>query len=280
MPATELALRFAYDGSAFESYARQPGRRTVEGALLEALGHEGLLAGSWRTGSRTDAGVSALENVARCALGRPHLKGLLPALQRHLPDGVWVTGAVSPPDGFDPRRAAWRQYAYLAVPDGEDVARMRTACDAFVGRHDVRAFARVEAGRSPQRTVLGFATEEADGLWRFTVRGESFLWNQVRRMVAAVLAVGRGEADEADIRGALRTGKPHRRFGLAPPEGLLLEQVHYDGLRWADEMGPMPEAGPQSALVEGHTRLAVAKHVRAIASPAGTARTAGSGDGP
>src|SRR5438105_8361871 len=119
---TLVALRIAYAGAAFDSYARTPGRRTVEGALLEALRPEGLVADTLRTGSRTDAGVSAYENVVRAGLGRPHLRGLVPAVQRRLPDGLWLTAACAAPVGFDPRRAAWRQYRYLAADRGEDLA--------------------------------------------------------------------------------------------------------------------------------------------------------------
>src|SRR5687767_15201226 len=50
-----VALRFAYDGEAFDSYARMPGRYTVEDSLMAALASEGYVEGSFKTGSRTDA---------------------------------------------------------------------------------------------------------------------------------------------------------------------------------------------------------------------------------
>jgi len=196
-----------------------------------------MVAGSFRSGSRTDAGVSALENVCAATLERPHVRGLVPALQARLPRGVWATGAalVEPP--FNPRQAAWRQYRLLHPASGEGLGAMRRAAAAFVGTHDVSAFARVEAGRDPKRTVTSFAVTGTSGMWGFRVRGQSFLWNQVRRMVGAVLAVGRGDADVADVRASLASGQPHKRFGLAPAEGLLLERVAYTGLRWDAGVG-------------------------------------------
>ena len=264
----KVALRIAYDGCAFDSYARQPGRRTVEGALQEALGPEGLAG--LRTGSRTDAKVSALENVLLVELHRPHLRGLLPAVQGRLPEGLWLTGAAAAPDGFDPRKASWRQYRYLAPQAGEDEGRLREAVQAFLGTHDVRAFARLEPDRDPRRTVLAFDVAERDGLWSFTVRGQSFLWGQVRRMVDAALACGRGEAQVADIRDALRSGRKHPRFAVAPAEGLLLERVHYDGLAWDAEAGDLDGRHLAPDLVRARVRLDVASHVAGLASnPAG-----------
>lgn len=260
----KVALRIAYDGSAFDSYARQPGRRTVEGALQEALAKEGLTA--LRTGSRTDARVCALENVLVAELERPHLRGLVPAVQGRLPDGLWLTAATAAPEGFDPRKASWRQYRYLAPRAGEDQARLRAAAQAFLGTHDVRAFARLEPGRDPQRTVLAFDVAEREGSWVFTVRGQSFLWGQVRRMVDAALACGRGEAQVSDIRDALRSGRKHPRFGVAPAEGLLLERVHYEGLAWDAEAGGVDGRRSVPDALRAQVRLEVASHVAGLAS--------------
>lgn len=262
----KVALRIAYDGSAFDSYARQPARRTVEGALQEALGKEGLVA--LRTGSRTDAQVSALENVLAAELERPHLRGLVPAVQGRLPAGMWLTAAAVAPEGFDPRKASWRQYRYLAPQAGEDEGRLREAVQAFIGTHDVRAFARLEPDRDPRRTVLAFDVAARDGLWSFTVRGQSFLWGQVRRMVDAALACGRGEAHADDIRDALRSGRKHPRFAVAPPEGLLLERVHYEGLAWDPEAGAVDGRQPVPDVVRARVRLDVASHVAGLAAKA------------
>jgi len=257
-----VAVRFAYDGAAFASYARNPDAASVEAALISTLGKEGLVEGSFRSGSRTDAGVSALGNVCAATLNRPHLRGLVPSLQRHLPGGLWVTGAAQVPAAWNPRHATSRTYRLLHADGGEDLARMRQTAAAFVGTHDVRAFAKTEAGRSPERTVLAFAVASTAAGWSFRVRGQSFLWNQVRRMVGAILAVGRGEADVADIKASLASGKPHPRFGLAPAEGLLLERVAYRGLRW-DAASGSPRIQPER-LLAARSAWDVARHVASL----------------
>lgn len=260
-----VALRIAYDGSAFHSYARQPGRRTTEGALIGALEHEGYVEDSFRTGSRTDAGVCALENVCRATVVRKTLRGLVPALQRHCPYGLWVTAAAPVTPGWNPRHARRRTYRYEALARGEDVDRMRSACAAFVGRHDMRAFAKMEEGRKPERSVFAFLVEPDGPVWSFRVTGDGFLWNQVRRMVGATVAVGRGDAEVADIQTSLKSGKAHPRFRLAPSQGLTLERVEYDGLEWDPVLGRLgPQLLPQSILA-ARARTALLDHLRLLA---------------
>lgn len=260
-----VALRLAYDGGRFDSYARMPGRDTVEDALLAALRHEGYVEGTFRTGSRTDAGVSALENVCRVTLERPHLAGLVPAVQRHLPDGLWMTAAAEVPATWNPRHARRRRYRYFAFDRGEQLAPMRHAAAAFVGRHDMRAFARLEEGRDPQRNVFAFGVEPGPDGWEFAVEGDGFLWNQVRRMVGATLAVGRGDAPPEAIAHSLRSGTPHPRFRLVAAEGLVLERVEYDGLAWdpaAGRLGPQLVARPHQ---DARARMRLARHLRELA---------------
>lgn len=296
-PLWTVALRIAYDGSRFAAYARNPAGGTVEDALLAALRQEGLVEGSFKTGSRTDAGVSALENVCRAQLRRKTLRGLVPALQKLVPDGLWVTGAAEVGPGFNPRHARRRRYRYVAALRGEDLARVAAACQAFVGRHDMRGFARMEEGRDPVRNVFAFQVEPLtpasgaplDGagrprLARFAVEGDGFLWNQVRRMVSAALAVGRGEAEVADIEATLETGKPHKRFRVAAVEGLLLERVEYDNVRWSQEAGALGRQLTGRPLQCAAVAGVVAAHLASLApwdegaGPSGDEQRAGPAD--
>ena len=260
-----IALRIAYDGKCFDAYARDPGASTVEGHLIAALRHEGYLEESFKTGSRTDAGVSALENVCKATLLRPHLKGLVPALQRHLPMGVWVTAAAEVMPHWNPRHANRRHYRYHALPRNEDLAVLQQACSAFVGRNDMRAFAKMEEGRNPERSVFAFKVQAHDGAWVFRVEGDGFLWNQVRRMVSAVLCVGRGEASVEDIVAGLRTGKTHPRFRLVSANGLVLERIEYTSLHWdpqAGRLGPHFVARP---FQDAHAGMLLGRHLQGLA---------------
>lgn len=259
--ALPIALRFAYDGACVDSYARQPDRDTVESRLMEALGHEGLVPGSWHTGSRTDRHVSALGNVGKAVLAREHLRGLVPALNAHLDDGVWATGAARVDADWNPRRASWRRYGYVVPSRGEDEAAMAAACRLFLGRHDMRGFARMEPGRDPVREVQEFSVAADGSAWAFRVQAPNFLWNQVRRVVDAALRVGRGEVDAEAVRQTLASGTPHPCFQVAPAEGLVLERVHYDGLQWDPQAGNVGRRRIRRPWMAARARLAVLEHL-------------------
>lgn len=217
-----LALRVAFDGRAFAGSQRQPDVRTVDGDLLRALDAIGAGTKGFRASSRTDAGVSAAGYVVAVETDF-RAEDLCPALTAQLRD-AWVWAWAEAPAGFDPRRAARsRTYRYFLAQEVE-ATRLRAALACFVGEHDFSAFARVEDHRSPRRTVDRIDVTEAAGLLALDVVGPSFLWNQVRRMVAAAVAHARGEVDLAEIRAALAEGRG-RDLGVAPAEGLVLLDV-------------------------------------------------------
>lgn len=260
-----VAIRFAYDGRLFPAYARHPGVATVEGHLIEALRSQGYVDGSFKTGSRTDAGVSALENVCRVRVERNSLRGLVPATQRGLPDGIWVTAAAAVDENWNPRHAHTRTYRYVAVPRGENLTRMRKACKAFVGKHDMTAFAKMEEGRNPIRNVRGFSVKREAGLWVFRTVSDGYLWNQVRRMVGAAMAVGRGEAEPGDVTQSLKTRVRHKAFHLASASGLLLERIEHEGLAWDPLAGRLGPHRIPRVLQEAHVGETLAQHLHALA---------------
>jgi len=70
-------------------------------------------------------------------------------------------------------------------------------------------------------------TEEGEELW-FTVHGRSFLRYMVRKMVGALLEVGRGKLVPADIE-KLYELKDRSKSGLPlPPQGLFMVTVDHD----------------------------------------------------
>lgn len=196
---------------------------------------------------------------------RKTLRGLVPALQREVKDGLWITGAAEVPERWNPRHAHTRAYRYVAVPITEDLARMRKACKAFEGRHLMTAFAKMEEGRNPERTVREFTVQEHDGLWLFRTVGDGYLWNQVRRMVGAVLTVGRGEAEVADVEHSLKTGERHKAFHLVQAEGLLLERIEHDGLEWDPYAGRLGPHRVPRVLQEADVGHQLARHLHKLA---------------
>lgn len=238
-----VALAFAYDGSQFDSFARQPKRRTVEGELLRVLRRSGAL-GSGRSArfevaSRTDKDVSAAWNV--CAFDSPaHPLSLVHDASP--PDGLHFLTAVAVPAGFSPRRAAARRsYRYwVSDPSGLDGPRMRAAARVLEGRHDFANFCRRESGVRTVRTVERVRIVASGRTSHIRVEAPNFLWEQVRRMVHAMLEVGRGRRTLASLRRQL-DGHDSRPEPPAPARYLWLERVEL----------PVRFPAPSKAVVRG-----------------------------
>jgi tRNA pseudouridine38-40 synthase len=227
-----LALKFGYDGRGFHGFPRQPGQRTVEGDIIEALRGLHILsdAGNPRdigygAASRTDAGVSAIGNVIAIDTGfRPG--ALLPALNARL-ENIWFHSYAGVPDGFRPRDARLRWYRYhLRVEEAGKLPMLRKALKLFEGTHDFTNFSRPE-GKDATRTIDRIRSRRSGPFLTVDFFAHSFLWNQVRRMMAAALAVSRGDLGLHHVRSAL--DRPGRKadLGLAQPEGLFLMEVDY-----------------------------------------------------
>lgn len=250
-----VALAFAYDGTRFDSFARQPGRRTVEGELLSCLEAADVLtdprSARYVVASRTDAGVSAAFNV--CALDSDMHPGSV-AAQPEPPDGLWLLSGRRVDPGFNPRHARSRRYQYhLRVPADYDVDRLRRSMRLFVGQHDLRRFAKVEGDRDPVRRVRRVGVRQRRQIVEITVEAPNFLWQQVRRMVAAADGVARGRWTLAAVRRALQRPRAKARdFGAVPAAALMLERIEYRQVAFA-----RPTARARRALAEAgvHGRL-------------------------
>jgi len=253
-----IGLRIAYDGTRFFGFQRQPDKVTVEGELILALRKIGAIADSrsayYRLSSRTDKGVSALGNVVSIDTSFPRHR--LPRAINSNVAGMWCTGTALLPDDFDVRHAASRTYACYLPDCGEDIKAMRAAGRSFMGAHNFSRYAK-EDGRSPVRTVERIAVERKDGMLVFTIQGESFLWNQVRRMVWALQQVGADKAKARDI--SPETFKL-KRVGIAPAESLVLTEVdigvEFDvprslGKTEGDVCGRLLGSRVKAALLEG-----------------------------
>jgi tRNA pseudouridine38-40 synthase len=132
------------------------------------------------------------------------------------------------------------------VKEPLDVGRMREAAHAFVGMRDFRSFAAAgatEDGETPPSTLVLVdhldIIEDGD-LLLISIHGSHFLWKMVRRMVGVLVEIGRGEMPVDAIRTILAAGSTAPARLTAPPSGLFLEKVYYEG----DAQGPPHAATP------------------------------------
>ena len=230
-----------YDGTDFAGFQYNPGRRTVQGALETALAH---LSGGIRLpvdgAGRTDAGVHATGQVIAFSFaGKLPAPELTAALNGLLPPDVAVRDVRRAARDFHPRYAArYREYRYTVWNGPRSPLRERTAFrvraeldseamaragQAFVGQHDFSAF----GGADPQpiRTVHAVRIRREGHLIIIDIRANSFLRGMVRRMVAALIAVGQGKIDETAVTTGLAGRGPALAGAAAPPKGLCLRRV-------------------------------------------------------
>ncbi|XP_034247762.1 tRNA pseudouridine synthase-like 1 [Thrips palmi] len=116
----------------------------------------------------------------------------------------------------------------------------------FPGVHDFSSFSgkpsRALVDRTPIRHVDSCCIRRGNALmpllyepsinnfdfWDFIIEGRSFLYRQVRRMVAAAIAVGLGRLSVADVRRSLELSTPiPLSRPVAPAYGLYLAKVTY-----------------------------------------------------
>jgi tRNA pseudouridine38-40 synthase len=240
----KLKLTLEYDGTEFSGWARQPGLRTVEEALREALAHVFPRWDGLAVAGRTDAGVHATGQVASLdAEGGPTPERAAEALNAVLPQDLAVLTVEEAGADFHARFSARsRSYRYRVLardtpsplqakralwwPHRLDVRDLADASARIVGEHDFRAFTPTETQHASFRRVVLAAGWEGDGArLDFTITGDSFLRHMVRTLVGTMLE-SRADAPSR-IEGLLQGGPRAEAGPTAPPWGLYLEKVEY-----------------------------------------------------
>jgi tRNA pseudouridine38-40 synthase len=241
-----IKLVLSYDGTDFHGWAAQPGVRTIQGVLEDALGR--LLGEPPRlsVAGRTDAGVHAEGQVSSfvapddldVARVRRMLNGLF------APELV-VLRATSAADGFDARHSATgREYRYR-IETGElpspftarfvwhrpgrlALGPMRRAASLLNGEHDFASFCRVpEPPASTVRVVRRFTVSMAVDRLEVRIVANAFLHQMVRSLVGTLVAVGEGRLEADSMPGILAAHNRAAAGPVAPPHGLALVRVSY-----------------------------------------------------
>lgn len=247
-------LDLAYEGTAYRGWARQPGERTVQGVLEEALATVLREPVRLSVAGRTDAGVHAWAQVAsfRTAARGLRPERLLRSLNGLLPEDISVLAAAPSSPDFVAREAVSRTYEYRLwlsrarpvrdracvwqVRGPVDVQLLSRAAAELPGRRDFAALTpSAHAYHSCVREVLEarWAPSPAapgvpDGAeWVFVIRAGSFLHHMVRVAVGSMVDVAQGRMTVADLAAALESGERRRAGQTAPARGLALVAVEY-----------------------------------------------------
>ncbi|MBQ6219574.1 MAG: tRNA pseudouridine(38-40) synthase TruA [Methanosphaera sp.] len=236
-----VALKIAYIGTKFHGYQRQPNYRTVEGELLKVFKETNIIEDTWKAhysvAGRTDKGVHSTGNVISFMTDEiirlDYINGLLPK-------DIKIIGEAKVPYGFKVRFPLNRTYTYVQPFNPFEKKelnydKMKEAMTYFIGEHNFRNFSKRHE-KNPNRKIIDVNLEVEDNLMIFTVTGESFLWNMVRKMVTSIIRVGEGSLEVENINQLLQPIELRERIRLepAPANGLILSGMEYKNIKFKD----------------------------------------------
>ena len=247
-----LRIDIAYDGTRFSGWATQPGRRTMQDLVEEAIARisrtniESIVAG------RTDAGVHATGQVIHVdvpdAMFDRELNylDLRFKLNRILDEDIRIMAISDAPPGFHARFSALRRYYSYKIIDNNDVIAplgrydvaswyrsldvdaMNEASKLLLGHHDFAAFCKFKVGGTTIRTLEKYEWRRDDqGLLVADVVADAFCYSMVRNLVGAVVCVADGRQDPAWISSLLANRERVSDSLVFPARGLTLYKVDY-----------------------------------------------------
>lgn len=239
-----------YDGSEFAGWAAQPGHRTVEGVLREAL--EIILRQPVKisVAGRTDAGVHATDQVVSFSADTGMSADLIAyKTSAVLPEDVALRRCVPVEEGFDARKSArsrsyeyrivnspvrsplHRRYATYIAQELDFEVLLRAAA-SVQGTHNFRAFTPSKTYHQRfERVVAESKWSRSGDLLTYSITADSFLYGMVRTLVGTMLEMARGERELVEFESLLDGGERKEAGSAAPARGLILIGVSYAGLK-------------------------------------------------
>jgi len=246
MALRNIKLTISYDGLNYSGWQYQHGKHTIAGELQRAISE---LTGSITKvngASRTDAGVSALGQVANILIDSPiPAKNLAKAINHRLPKDIVVTETVEVEQTFDASSSAKSKlYRYKIFtgknpnvletrncwhrPGALDAATMSEAAAMLLGPHDFKSFASAADKRnSSVRTILQCSVTQKDKWVYIDIEADRFLYNMVRNIVGTLVEIGRSKWKPEKINEILQAKDRTKAGPIAPPEGLCLMWIKY-----------------------------------------------------
>lgn len=239
-------IRFSYDGTGFSGYQKQPGERTVEGMLENALYNinnhtETRIFSS----GRTDRGVHALGQAAHFDIDvNITLYKLKCALNSLLPEDIHVLSTEIVDKNFHARyNAISKTYVYkINVGEYSPIDRnhvyqyckdlnfdnMCLAINDFLGEHDFKPFVSEEAIKSSYvRTIYSVDMKKEGDIITISFTGNGFMKYQVRNMVGVLIKIGSGKLTTDSVKNILNGTMDKSKIITAKGSGLYLKEVVY-----------------------------------------------------
>ncbi|MEK6756252.1 MAG: tRNA pseudouridine(38-40) synthase TruA [Bacteroidota bacterium] len=250
-------LHIEYEGTRYSGWQIQKNARTIQGELSSAIGtvlgtSDFELYGS----GRTDAGVHALLQVAHLEVKTVLAPEVLrKKINDELPADINVLEIEKTSPQFHARHhAVSRSYLYQIsrrrtafgkryvwwIKDDLDIRRMREAAEFFVGMKNFQSFTADDPEeKSTSVKIEKIQIHESGDLILIRIVGSHFLWKMVRQIVGVLAEVGRGKLSLKELKKFLNVASDAPAKLTAPPSGLFLERVYYEGDKELDRLEPV-----------------------------------------
>lgn len=254
---SRFKLYIEYEGTRYSGWQMQKNSKSIQGKLYEAAekifkNERVEIYGS----GRTDAGVHAI-----CQVAHLDVKTMLaPEIIRmkfndELPSDINVVEVEKTHPKFHARHdAVSRSYIYQIsrrrtsfgkpfvwwIKDELNFEKMSKAAKHFIGMHNFVSFADKDKEEKSTKVLIENIELKEDGdLILIRIAGSHFLWKQVRRMVGVLVEIGRGKLSAKEVDYFLQHESPTPAKYTAPPSGLFLEQVIYEGKEFNSTLKPV-----------------------------------------
>ena len=246
-------IDFAYDGSNFSGWAKQPGQRTVQNEIENALSGLSRFNVELTVAGRTDAGVHATAQVAHFDLPEKdkyekawQTSELKYRLNRILDEDIRINEISAAPAFFHARFSALRRRYIYKIVDGQrnveplkrydiatwyrdlDLDLLNQASQLLLGEHNFAAFCKTGGvGTTIRRLEIFNWRREANGELIADVVADAFCYSMVRNLVGAAVRVGEGRFPTSWISQVLENKERVSESLVFPARGLTLIGVDY-----------------------------------------------------
>lgn len=241
-----IKIEFSYDGRNFSGYQILKDKRTIQGTLQETLskllGEEIKVVSS----GRTDAGVSAIKQVAHFDTNSTIIAtNICFAVNKLLPPDLQVESSKNVSENFHARYSAKsKTYKYMVYSSQhinsvynnfmyrcdkplclED---MKKASKYLIGKHNFKAFATFDDDvKNYERQINSIDIIQNENIFSFVINGNAFLYNMVRIIVGTLIDVGIGKIKPEDVKKILDSKDRKNAGKLVPPNALCLMNIFY-----------------------------------------------------
>lgn len=242
-----IKIVIQYNGKNFSGFQVQPEKRTIQGEIEKVLLFLFKKPLKIYASGRTDAGVSAMAQVAHFDIDEEvNEKSLLSSLNALLPTDIAITCIEKVDESFDARfsvkkKTYWYKFYVskfdlplfyddaLRINDYADIELMNESCKYLIGTHDFSSFVARKSGKTDfVRTVYDAKIISlGDGLYAFEITGNGFLYNMVRIIFGTLLSVAYKKIKPEEIKNIIEAKLREKAGKTMPSHALLMKKVEY-----------------------------------------------------